>query len=159
MYKYKKRFKKNKNVWTKKLHLLQSLFPLVLFMFLLLGSDGSNISFTHSFLLILNLKKKRELNGVLVNRGDSYSRKFLDKLKEHMLPCAGLFHILHSSLKERLFLNCMVGKGGFPFQSLQTERWVINTAAAHRISVNRIVAQGFTGNNSLELFCYTVFYS
>lgn len=104
-------------------------------------------------------KKKRELNGVLVNRGDSYSRKFLDKLKEHMLPCAGLFHILHSSLKERLFLNCMVGKGGFPFQSLQTERWVINTAAAHRISVNRTVAQGFTGNNSLELFCYTVFYS
>lgn len=36
---------------------------------------------------------------------------------------------------------------------------MISIAATHRIYVNRIAAQGFTGNNLLELFCYAVFYS
>lgn len=44
--------------------------------------------------------------------------------------------------------------GGFPLHS--HNRLAINIAATRRIYVNGIVAQGFTGNHLLELFCYTV---
>lgn len=130
-------------------------FPLILFMFFLPGSNGSNISFIHS---LLSLKKK------IIKWCSCKERIFLyQKIPRKVeRACAALCwpipYPAPQQPQRKTSSSAQWGKEDFHYY-LSQERLVISIAATHRIYVNRIVAQGFTGNNLLELFCYAVFYS